>query len=458
MIVRLHKGQYQVATDKTRFRIVVAGRRWGKSVLSRMIVYKWALEDPGLYWIVSPTYQQGKDIHWLQGFKNELLRVHIKKWNDAELTVYLKNGSVISLRSAEHPDRLVGVKLKGLIVDEIASMRNWDWIWMGALRPTLTDYQAKALFISTPKGLNHFFTLAKLGDHANKIPGNAITASGDAVAAKPDYKSWQFTSYDNPYIKKVEIDQAKSQLNADYFAQEYLADFRKYTGIVYKDFDRSFNVINPFYIPEEWQRYRTMDFGSTNPTAVLWIAVSPEGDWIIYDEHYVVNLTIDYHAGIINTKSGSDQFVSTFGDPSGKVWIEEFAQQPRNIYITPATRDTGTNLTHWVRFGIDKVGQQLVRRLGRRKITPDYPPELVERGLPALYVFKHCTNLIHEFETYRWKERRERESMDINQPDMPEKANDHALDALRYFAVSYRKQEAWKPGKEDLSLKNWSLI
>lgn len=62
------------------------------------------------------------------------------------------------------------------------------------------------------------------------------------------------------------------------------------------------------------------------------------------------------------------------------------------------------------------------------------------RGAPSLFVFNTCSNTIREFETYRWKERLQTSAQDLNSPEQPEKANDHALDALRYFAVSYQKQ------------------
>ena len=110
MKVKLHKAQYEVATDPHRFKVICAGRRWGKSVLSRLIVLKWAIEKPGLYWIVSPTFQQGKDIHWMQGFKQEIPPQLKPRWNDAELSVTLSNGSMIQLKSSENPDRLKGVK------------------------------------------------------------------------------------------------------------------------------------------------------------------------------------------------------------------------------------------------------------------------------------------------------------------------------------------------------------
>ena len=428
MQVRLHETQLQVAQDTHRFRVICAGRRWGKSVLSQLTVLKWATENIGSYWIVSPTYRQGKQIHW-RGLQKIIPRQWVEKKNEVELSITLKNGSVIELKGAENPDALRGVKLRGLVVDEIASIRNWEWLWSEVLRATLTDYEAPVLFISTPKGYNHFFELFEQGQNTTE---------------SSSYKSWKFTSYDNPYIKKEEIDNAKKELTEDTFYQEYMADFRKYTGLVYKEFQREVHVIEPFDIPKEWSIYRGIDFGSTNPTACLWIGVDGDENWYIFKEHYQTGQTIDYHAGVINAGSNGYSIQSTYGDPSGAQWISEFNQ--RGVYITPANKETGTNFNSWVRFGIEKVAERLKLVPGRilpfrGKTDISNNSEGNVRGLPSLFIFSHCTNIIREFETYRWKEKSVTQAQDLNEPDVPEKANDHAMDALRYFAVSYTKHE-----------------
>ena len=419
MKVKLSKWQIEVARDHHRFRIVCAGRRAGKSVLSRLIVLKWALENKGLYWIVSPTYRQGKQNHWRE-LQREIPIKWVAKKNEVELSIILKNGSIIELKGAENPDALRGVKLRGLVIDEIASIRNWAWLWAEVLRATLTDYQAPAIFISTPKGFNHFYELYELGQ---KDEGS-------------DYKSWRFESYDNPFIPKEEIDNAKKELTEDTFAQEYLADFRKYTGLVYKEFQREVNVISPFDIPERWTIYRGFDFGSTNPTAILWIAVDNDENWFIFDEHHETKKTIDFHAGVCNSKSNKWRIEATYGDPSGAQWISEFAE--RGIYITPALKEASTSQQSWVRFGIEKIIEKLRIIPGKTNSLIKSPPE----GLPSLFIFNTCVNTIREFETYRWKEKSVSQAQDLNEPDIPEKANDHAMDALRYFAVSYKKAES----------------
>jgi len=435
MIVKLHPTQYEVATDNHRFRVVCAGRRWGKSVLARMVVLKWALEQEGLYYIVSPTYRQAKEIHW-RDYKREIPRDWIAKTNETELSFTLKNGSIIALKGAENPDSLRGIKLRGLVIDEIASIRNWDWLWTEVLRPTLTDYIAPAIFISTPKGFNHFHQLFEMGQ---KLEG--------------DYKSWRFTSYDNPKIPKEEIDTAKKELTEDTFAQEYLADFRKHTGLIYKEFSREIHMIKPFEVPQGWQIYRGLDFGSTNPTACIWVAVDDDDNWFLVSEHYESGRTIDYHAGKINANEFSANVVASWGDPSGAQWINEFSQ--RGVYITPAIREVGTNSNNWVRLKIEKVAERLRQRAGH--VVPHLKgkeknrKQWLEKGMPRLFVFNNCINTIKEFESYRWREKSVRLSQDLNEPDVPEKANDHLMDALSYFAISHQGS------RDDKMLLKWAL-
>jgi hypothetical protein len=419
MRVKLNKWQLEVAQNNHRFKVICAGRRSGKSVLARLTLLKWAVEKPGTYYLVSPTYKQAKSIHWYEA-KKEIPRQWIQKTNETELSFTLKNGSIIELKGAENPDALRGVKLRGLVIDEIASIRNWDWLWQEVLRPTLTDYESPAIFISTPKGFNHFHELFQLGQSEND-----------------QYKSWRFTSYDNPYIPKQEIDNAKKELTEDTFAQEYMADFRKYTGLVYKEFNREIHVIEPFQIPETWGLYRGIDFGSTNPTAVLWIAVDNDENIFVADEYYETGQTIDYHAGRINSNQLSSRVSTTFGDPSGAQWITEF--RTRGVFITKATKETGQSEQGWVRYGIEKVAERLKPQLGHE--VPILIKYGVNQAKPSLFVFNHCTHLIAEFETYRWKEKSVTQAQDLNEPDVPEKANDHAMDALRYFIVSYKKHQ-----------------
>jgi PBSX family phage terminase large subunit len=392
--VKLHKGgQFEVATDQHRFKVITAGRRWGKSVLSRMMVLKWATQFPGDYWIVSPTFSMGKDIHWKQGFLNEIPARWIAKKNEAELELTLVNGSRISLRSAENPDRLRGVKLRGLVVDEIAQMRNWRDVWEEALRPTLTDYQAPAIFISTPVGYNHFYELWKKGQ--NNVD--------------PMWKSWRFTSYDNPHIPNTEIEQARAELDEDSFAQEYLAEFKRFAGLVYKEFDRDRCVIEPIELKSSWTYYRGIDFGFVNPSAVVFVAIDEKGIMYIYDEIYQSGLQTPDLAQLIKQKSIGRMFTFTVGDSAQKSDIEEI-----NKYLIPVRavrKIQGSNNEGWQQYKIRKVSEK------------------IKNG--KMFVFSNCTHVIREFETYEYTEVKDGHLV----KEIPMKLNDHALDALAYLTV-----------------------
>jgi phage terminase large subunit len=414
-----HEKQLEVHRDRSRFRVLVCGRRFGKTTFAvNELIVNGLKEQRSINWYVAPTYRQAKQIAWsmlLHFCPKEI----IAKTNETELRVELYNGSIIELKGADNPDSLRGVGINLLIIDEVASIRNYDWLWQEVLRATLTDTQGRAIFIGTPKGFNHFYSLYNRGQEEG------------------EYKSWRFKTSDNPFINKEEIEKAKGELTPDYFAQEYEADFRKYVGLVYKDFNRETHIIDSFEIPTEWAIYRGIDFGSTNPTACLWIAVDGDDNWFISSEYYEAGQTIDYHAGRINADQFSQRVKQSFGDPSGAQWISEFAT--RGVYITPANKETGTSDQNWVRYGIGMVETKLKSIPGHSVPPVQGGKPLLESGLPSLFVFRDCENLIGEFEHYRWKEKTESQATDLNQPDMPEKANDHLMDALRYFACSYKK-------------------
>jgi len=430
MKVKLSPWQLEVANDQHRFRVICAGRRSGKSVLARLTLLKWALTNIGTYYLVSPTYRQAKSIHWTE-MRKEIPREWVAKTNETELSITLKNGSAIELKGAENPDALRGVKLRGLVVDEIASIRNWDWLWNEVLQATLADYQAPVIFISTPKGFNHFFELYEQGQQKDS-----------------EYKSWRFTSYDNTTIPHFEDELArlKVELTDDTFQQEYMADFRKYTGLVYKDFNRETHVIEPFDIPESWSIYRGYDYGTTNPTVFIWIAIDVDDNWFIVDEIYESNQTPVYFAGRLHSNPLDSRVVATYGDPSAAGPILDYAQNQR-VFITPATKETNTAFNTWVRFKIEKIAEKL-------RVISGHTIESIKRTtVPSLFVFSGCVNTIREFETYRWKEKSVNQAQDLNEPDVPEKANDHAMDALSYFAVTYQH----KHEMPIISKKNWQI-
>jgi phage terminase large subunit len=436
-IYKPHPKQLTVHQDHSRFRVLVCGRRFGKTTFAvNELIVSALKEKDRMCWYVAPTYRQAKQIAWRM--LNQYLPPKVAlKSNESTLEIKLFNGSFIALKGADNPDSLRGVGIDFLVVDEVATIRHWDWLWQEVLRATIMDTGGRAIFIGTPKGFNHFY---RLYTNKNDEGGQLFESHG----------AWRFKSSDNPHLPTGEYDAAKKELAVDTFEQEYNADFRKYTGLVYKAFDQEIHIIEPFDIPDTWTVYRGFDFGSTNPTACLWIGVDGDDNWFVVAEHYESRQTIDYHAGVVNAHRLSKRVGQSFGDPSGAQWIQEF--QDRGIYITPADRETGQSQEGWVRIGIEKVAEALKPLHGHKVARVERP----DQALPRLFIFSTCTNTIKEFETYRWREKAQTAAEDLNEPEQPEKANDHAMDALRYFAVSYKKPTL-APAKPQWRPEQWRI-
>ena len=208
--------QQQVWEDETRFKVIAAGRRTGKSRLAAWMLIINALSDkPGGVFYVAPTQGQARDIMWSTLF--DLASPIIKGQNVNNLTITLINGATISLKGADRPDTMRGVSLKFLVMDEYADMK--PDVWEVILRPALTDQKGRAVFIGTPQGRNHFYDLyqyAEIGDDDT-------------------YRAWHFTSYDNPLLDPAEIDVAKKSMSSYAFRQEFMASFEARGSEMFKE-------------------------------------------------------------------------------------------------------------------------------------------------------------------------------------------------------------------------------
>jgi len=216
--------QKQVVDDNTRFRVVVAGRRFGKTHLSIRELCYHAREPNKDCWYVAPTYRQARQIVWKK-LKQRLIDLKwTEKINESELSITLRNGSTISLKGADNYDSLRGVGLDFIVLDEFADIT--PDAWYETLRPTLSDKQGRALFIGTPKGI---------GNWAYELYQNNLD--------QPEsWSSYQFTTIEGGRVPQEEIDSARRDLDERTFRQEYEATFETFTGRIYYAFDRGQNV------------------------------------------------------------------------------------------------------------------------------------------------------------------------------------------------------------------------
>jgi len=223
--LEITKDQQKIIKDRARFKVVSAGRRWGKThlaIYNALMNYCWKKFRQRV-WFVSPTYRQSKNIAW-QILKEIIYTypMYIKKVNESELSVQFVNLSTLELKGADNEDSLRGVGLNHVIMDEYAYIK--PSAWTEVIRPALSDKKGSAIFIGTPDGFNHFYDYYQQG--LNQENG---------------FKSWHYKSIESPYIDNEEIEAAKNELDPRTFRQEYEATFETMTGRVYYGWDREHN-------------------------------------------------------------------------------------------------------------------------------------------------------------------------------------------------------------------------
>ncbi len=405
--ITFHKKQIE-ADNECRFMVLEWGRRTGKSTFTIVKTLMRAIHarKNGRYWIVAPTYKQAKNIFWRDLVGKYIPQELVKRKNESELIIELVTGDVIELKGADNEDSLRGAGISGVILDEYAFMK--PMVWDRILRPMIVDSGGWAIFISTPNGFDHF--------HEMCIYSQEKMAKGD--------KNWFYshaTTYDNPFIDDSELDELKATTPDDVFDQEYLAIPTKKAGLVYKEFDKETHVIKIERPDYEWAKYVSIDFGQTNPTAVLFIGVDANDNIFVYDEIYRSNMFTSELASLIKAKQGPYMITSFYGDQAAAQSIRDL--QEYGIHVHGVQKRAGTVTEDYFRSGIEKVRGYLKIQEGT--------------GKPKIFIAAHCTNLIREFESYSWKELPE--GATINKPERPDKSFDHCMDALRYFIYMHRK-------------------
>ena len=274
--VKLHDKQREVFDDNHRFKIVAAGRRFGKSRLAAWLLLIEALQSTSKdVFYVAPTYQQARDILW--GLLKELGHEVIKSAHENTSVLTLVNNRKIYLKGADRPDTLRGVGLCFCVIDEYADIK--PNVWEQILRPALADVQGKALFIGTPKGRNHFYDLYKYAE------GNK----------DEEWTSFHYSSYDNPLIPASEIDAAKRSMSSFAFRQEFLASFEAASRDIFKEewikYDEEEPKEGRYFIAVDLAGFVKVDKMASaknkqlDETAISIVKVNEEGWWVAEIKH-----------------------------------------------------------------------------------------------------------------------------------------------------------------------------
>ena len=384
--MNLTKPQSKIYQDESRFRVVVAGRRFGKTFLSTVELLTNAIKEHGRNcWYVAPTYKAAKEIAWDMLIAS-IPREYIHKTNETTLTLELINGSTISLKGAEKPDNLRGRSLDFVVLDEFADMR--PEAWYEVLRPSLSDRQGNALFIGTPKGRNHFYDLWTKGADENI-----------------DWRSFQYTTIEGGHVDQQEIESAKRDLDERTFNQEYQAQFVNYSGIIYYNFNREESVAR---CKDDGSLLHVgMDFNLDPMSAVLAIR---EGSTIkIVDEIVIYGSNTDEIVDEIKTRYPNRQ-ICVYPDPAARQRKTSAGGRTDLSILQNAGFSVKVRERHSaIRDRINSVNARLKSADGERHLVID----------------PRCKQVIRSLERQTYKE-------GTSQPDK-DSGFDHMNDALGYL-------------------------
>lgn len=214
---KLHSGQQLITASEARFNVLACGRRFGKTLFGMDRAVNVALKGFPVGWF-SPTYRMLTEV-WRE--MTGTLQPITKRVSIQERRVDLLTGGTIDMWSLDTPDSTRGRKYKRVIVDEAAMVPSFQEAWQAAIRPTLTDYEGDAYWLSTPKGMNFF----KQGFNYGQDP------------LMEDWASWQMPTMANPYMPPREIEKAREELPELTFKQEYLAEFLQSEGAVFRNIE-----------------------------------------------------------------------------------------------------------------------------------------------------------------------------------------------------------------------------
>lgn len=423
-----HAKQRAFMRSGKRFMALVWGRRSGKSMGIALYTMLKALEKPGNYYIIAPTYKQAKSIYWQDILKVMVPGAIVGKTDEGELFIEfskmhyklgtkillghdidsdhtsLLNPSRIYLKGADNPDSLRGVSLRGAVLDEFAFFKNGSDVWRKIVRPALGDKQGWAIFSSTPDGVhNPFYDIVEL-------------------AKKNEGSKWYYshaTALDNPWFPKEEWEETKAEYEhegkIDEWAQEWEALFTTPSSLVYNEFGDT-HIISPSEVPREGTFALAMDFGLKDPFACVFVVIDHDNNWYVYDEIYMPDLPVDKIGRLVHDKMGDNYFTRMIGDSAGATEMASLRSKALGsdrLWVTPSKKGKDS-----IRAGI----RQLKTHLYIREHT----------GKPKLYVSANCRALIREFQTYKYMRDAWGELSDT-----PEDRNNHLLDALRYLVLDH---------------------
>ena len=408
MKISLTKSQHKVSQSKKRFRVLISGRRFGKTYLCITEMMKYATKPMQNIWYVAPTFKMAKEICWsnLKIILNEFN--WIEDINETNLTIRIKkSNSVISLKSADQPDALRGTGINFLILDEFADIDKRTWFEV--LRASVADTLGDVLFTGTPRGYGNWSYEMYLKGKQDE-----------------EWESFQFTTLDGGMVNKQELEQARLDLDVRTFRQEFEGTFENYAGSVYYNF-HPVESVNDKQIDWKKPLHIGMDF-NVDPMSACVAQIEKEKIYFV-DEIVIYSSNTDEMCQEIHDRYGTKIPIFIYPDPASRQRKTSAGGRTDLSILQNAGFKVKAKFKHTaIRDRVNAVNSRLKDSQGKRYI----------------FVSQSCKTLIKGLQRQIYKE-------NTNIPDK-EDGYDHMNDALGYLIdyvkpltiqAPFRQPERW---------------
>ena len=340
-------------------------------------------------------------------------------YNATNHTGKFKNGSIIDFGyCATESDVFQYQSAENDVVrfDELTHFTEFQYLYLISRIRGANGYPKQVKSSTNPGGVGHAWVKERFIDVCEP---NTVFSDGKGTRVfLPSFLS------DNIFLRESDPDYERRLLNLPDAQRRALlyGDWNIFEGQYFSEFSTAVHVCEPFSVPREWRRYRTLDYG-LDRLACLWIAVSPEGDAYVYKELCESDLIISEAASAILKRNASDEIYATLAPPDLWNRSQETGKSKALIFAEHGVRFTKTANDR-------ETGWLAVKELLKPK----------EDGTPRLRIFRQCTELIRCLPLLQIDPASPCDT--LTEPH----AITHAPDALRGFAITYTH-----PAKESLS-------
>ena len=372
MKITLTKPQHKVSSSNKRFRVLVSGRRFGKTYLCITEMMKYATKVKKNIWYVAPTFKMAREIVWSK--LKEIL--HSFNWidniNESNLTITIKKtGSKISLKGCENYDGLRGTGLDFLILDEFADID--EKAWTEVLRASVADTKGDVLMCGSPKGYGNWAYRMYLKGKEDK-----------------EWDSFQFTTLQGGMVTADEIEQAKQDIDIRTFRQEFEGTFENYAGAVYYNFHPVESVIEKQI---DWTKplHIGMDF-NVDPMSACVGQIEKDKIYFL-DEIIIYSSNTDEMVDEIKNRYGTKIPIFIYPDPASKQRkTSAGGRTDLSILQNAGFKVKVKNKHPAIRDRINAVNSKLKDSNGQRHIFVSKSCKTIVKGLQR-QIYKENTNI-----------------------------------------------------------------